>query len=150
MRRGFRLASLVLLLGFSSGCVFPLLFEIGKDPMGHRAALQRAQREYTNAIRWGDIDAAVTLVHPELQESFLDQEEAFEGIRVTDFDVGKVHYDDEETHATVRVTYRAYSMRSMLDKEIKETQQWERLGKANRWVLRPELEGLVEQVAELR
>jgi hypothetical protein len=41
-------------------------------------------------------------------------------------------------------------MDSMLEKEIKETQEWERLGRNNQWVVRPKLEGLVEQVAELR
>ena len=48
------------------------------------------------------------------------------------------------------MTYHAYSMASMLEKEIKETQEWERLGGDNQWVVRPKLEGLVEQVAELR
>ncbi len=38
----------------------------------------------------------------------------------------------------------------MLEKQITETQEWERLEGDNQWVVRPKLEGLVEQVAELR
>jgi hypothetical protein len=85
-----------------------------------------------------------------MREQFLSYEGAFDGIRVTDFEVGDVTFGEREETARVRVTYYAYSMASMLEKEIKETQEWERLGKHNRWVVRPKLEGLVEQVAELR
>jgi hypothetical protein len=39
----------------------------------------------------------------------------------------------------------------MLEKKIKETQHWERTGKSNQsWVVRPDLERLVAQVADIR
>ena len=65
------------------------------------------------------------------------------------FDVGQIDFGEEQATATVRVTYHAYSMRSMLEREIKETQRWERVGKGNEWYVRPELEGLVGQVKDL-
>ena len=74
----------------------------------------------------------------------------FDAIRITDFEVGQIDFGEEHATATVRVTYHAYSMQSMLEREIEETQRWERVGKGNEWFVRPELEGLVGQVADSR
>ncbi|MBW1687383.1 MAG: hypothetical protein JRS35_20280 [Deltaproteobacteria bacterium] len=149
MRRRLTVLLVVLPLFFCSGCI-AVFVEMFTDPMGRKAAFTRAQRGYTKMIRWSDIEGAVRFVHPEMREQFLSYEGAFDGIRVTDFEIGDVTFGEKEATATVRVTYYAYSMASMLEKEIKETQVWERPGGSNRWVVRPKLEGLVAQVAELR
>ena len=65
-------------------------------------------------------------------------------------EVGELVYGKGQQTATVRVTYHAYSLASMLEKEIKEVQHWERLSVKNDWVVRPQLAGLVEQVTDLR
>jgi hypothetical protein len=139
----------VLPLIFCSGCI-AVFGEMIVDPMGRKAALSRAQREYTKLLRWSDVKAAARFVHPEMREQFLSYADEFDGIRVTDFEIDEVSFGEREATATVCVTYHAYSMASMLEKEIEETQEWERLENGNQWVVRPELEGLVEQVAELR
>jgi hypothetical protein len=145
MRLRLTTALIVLSLVSSSGCV-----AMFTDPMGRKAAFDRTQRNYTKFLRWGDVEAAARYVHPEQREEFLDYEGAFEGIRVTDFEVGEVEYGEKNATASIRVTYRAYSLASMLEKKIKETQKWERLGSSNDWVVRPEIDGLVGQVADLR
>jgi len=150
MRRSSLIVVSFCLLVFSSGCFWPLIAEIANDPMGAKAALTLAQRKYTNAVRWGEIDQAVQMVHPDLRAEFLSYEGEFDGIRVTDFEVGELIYGKGQHTATVRVTYHAYSLASMLEKEIKELQQWERLSVRNDWVVRPELAGLVEQTSDLR
>jgi len=150
MRRSASIALFLALLFFSSGCFWPLIAEMAKDPMGRTAALDIAQRKYTNAVRWGDIEQAVQLVHPELRAEFLSYEGQFDNIRVTDFEIGELVYGEGQETATVRVTYHAYSLASMLEKEIKEVQRWERLSVKNDWVVRPQLAGLVEQVTDLR
>jgi hypothetical protein len=149
MRRRPTLLLAVLPLVFCSGCI-AVFVEMFTDPMGRKAAFTRTQREYTKNLRWGDIETAARFVHPEMREQFLSYESQFDGIRVTDFDVGEITFGEKEQTATVRVTYYAYSMASMLEKEIKETQEWERLGRDNTWVVRPKLEGIVERVADLR
>ena len=149
MRRKLTLGLVVLSLVFCSGCI-AVFVDMFTDPMGRKAAFSRAQREYTKLLRWSDVEAAARFVHPEMREQFLSYEREFEGIRVTDFDVGEVTFGKGNATATVRVTYHAYSLTSMIEKEIKETQEWERLGRDNQWVVRPKLEGLVERVAELR
>ena len=149
MRRRLTLLLMLLPLIFCSGCI-AVFVEMFTDPMGRKAAFSRTQREYTKMLRWSDVEAAARFVHPEVREEFLSYEGQFDGIRVTDFEVGEVSFGEGERTATVRVTYHAYSLTSMLEKEIKETQEWERPGKDNGWLVRPKLEGLVEQVAELR
>ena len=148
MRR--RLVTWVVLvpLVLCTGCI-SIFFDMFDDPMGRKAALRLAQREYTKFVRWSDVDAAAQFVHPELREKFLAYEGQFDAIRITDFDVGQIDFGEEQLTATVRVTYHAYSMQSMLEREIKETQRWERVGKGNEWFVRPELEGLVGQVKDL-
>jgi hypothetical protein len=143
------IAGLVLVpLLLCTGCI-SVVFDMFHDPMGREAALRLAQREYTKFVRWSDVEAAARFVHPEDRERFLAYEGQFDAIRITDFDVGQIDFGEEQTTATVRVTYHAYSMQSMLEREIKETQRWERVGKGNEWYVRPELDGLVGQVKDL-
>jgi hypothetical protein len=148
MRHARFVALLALPLVFASGCaVFVDLFT---DPMGRKAAFSRNQRDYTKYVRWSDIEEAARFVHPEVRAEFLAYEGKFDGIRVTDFEVHEVSYSKGERTARARVTYTAYSMKTMVEREIKEVQEWERLGKGNTWFVRPKLDGLVEQVADLR
>ena len=150
MRRSVIIFISLLGVVFSSGCFWPLIAEMAQDPMGRVASLNLAQRKYTNAVRWGDIEEAVQLVHPEMQAEFLSYEGEFHGIRVTDFDVGQLIYGEHQQTATVRVTYHAYSLASMLEREIKEVQKWERLSARNDWVVRPQLAGLLKQVIDIQ
>ena len=137
------LLALALCLATLSGCL-----AMG-DPLGRRTALRDAQREYTKRVRWGDLEAAARFVHPELRENYLGYETEFSGIRITDFDVGELVWGDELLTARVRVTYRAYSIASMSEVEIREQQEWERLG-GNDWVVRPQLEGIIDTVRDFR
>ena len=153
MRRTYVTLLVALPILLTTGCVAPLLIEMFKDPMGRHDSLVRAQREYTNALRWGNTDAAVRFVHPEFREAFIAELRKFKDIRVTDYDVGKIEWGEEQSTATLVVTYHAYSLSSMVEKEIREIQQWERLSREklkNDWVVRPEIEGLIDKVANLR
>lgn len=113
----------------------------GTDLLGRRNALEEAQRSYTQRMRWGDIERASEYVHPDLRDAFLTYAPAFRDIRITDFEIHKVDFDDMS--ATVRVTYHAYSLSTALEKRIDETQKWERAG-GNTWWVRPELQGLLD------
>jgi hypothetical protein len=148
MRHVRLIALLTLPLVFASGCA--VFVDLVTDPLGRKTALKRDQRDYTKYVRWGDIEGAAHFVHPDVRAAFLHLADDFEGIRVTDFEVGDVTYSDGESVARVRVTYTAYSLHSMIEKEIREVQEWERIGPGNQWFVRPKLEGLVEQVADLR
>jgi hypothetical protein len=113
------------------------------DPMGRASALEDAQLHYTQHVRWGNLDAASEFVDPALRDEFLSQAPAFEAVRITDYEIGRIDYGDDRDSATVRVTYRAYSLASLQEQRIEERQHWVRPG-GNTWFVKPELAGLLE------
>lgn len=150
MQRRTVLVLLMASLVFLSGCILPLFAEMADDPMSHKHTLTIAQRQYTNAIRWRDMDEAARFVHPDVREEFLALADSLDAIRFTEFDVGETVFGPEDASATVRVTYHAYSQKTVVEKVIKETQEWERVGEGNDWFVRPHLAGLLEKVADLK
>jgi hypothetical protein len=134
MRRVAALLGAALLGGL--GCPAMVL-----DPLGRDEALRMTQREYTNRIRWGDIERAAEMVDPELREDFLGFLPAFEQIRITDFEIGKFA-PLEDGNVNVPVTYRGYSLATLVEHEIRETQEWYRVGRGRTWRVRPEIAGI--------
>jgi hypothetical protein len=127
------LVALVLIT--NAGCI-----NLFADPMGRRSALKEAQLKYTQAVRWGNIEKASEFVDPDLREEFLGLLEAFERIRVTDYDMGSIQYESSKL-ANVTVTYHAYTMGTFLDRSFREKQVWRRVG--SQWWLEPQLDGMV-------
>jgi hypothetical protein len=112
------------------------------DPLGRERALSEAQLHYTQHVRWGNLDAASEFVDPELRDEFLEQRPAFDAVRITEYDIGRIDYGDDRESATVRVTYHAYSLASLEERRIEERQRWVRPG-GNTWFVQPELAGLL-------
>ncbi len=119
----------------NAGCINVL------DPLGRRSALKEVQLKYTQAIRWGDIEKASEFVDPDLRGEFLGLLDAFEKIRVTDYDIGSIQYESSEL-ANVTVTYHAYTMGTFLDRSFREKQVWHRVGAGTQWWPEPQLEGV--------
>lgn len=135
------LAALVVALAAGAlGCVSPT------DPWAHLDALEDAQKRYTAAIRWGDLEKAAQWVEPELREQFLSLSAAFADIRITDHEIGEVDLDpDGKSRAEVDVTYLGYALPYYVERRIRERQVWlrdETLGD-HRWRVRPELESVI-------
>ncbi|MDH3213842.1 MAG: hypothetical protein OEM05_15285 [Myxococcales bacterium] len=126
-----------LLLIANAGCLSELT-----DPLGRRSALKEAQLKYTQAIRWGNLDRASEFVDPELRATFLSFAEEFATIRITDYDIGSIHYESKD-RADVTVTYHAYNMGTFIDRSVREEQRWHREGAGTRWWVNPEIETLV-------
>jgi hypothetical protein len=150
-----RFAALALLappLLLSSGCL-PTFVDLFVDPMGYKAALRTTQREYTNDVRWGDIDRAARFVDPQVRDQFLTVAPRFRDIRVTDYEIEEIAFGPKEETATVRVTYHAYMVASMIEKEIRETQAWKRTSgpmSGSGWVVTPDVEDLLTQLGDAR
>ena len=123
----------------SLGCIGTL----ASDPMGRKYSLENAQREYTEAIRWGQFDQAASFVVPEAREEFHSFAEAFEAIRITDYKIGRIVLDEEKKSATVNVTYRGYREGAFVEKPLREVQEWIRES-GNEWWVRPEMSSLVD------
>jgi hypothetical protein len=118
------------------------------DPMGRGTALEESQLRYTQHVRWGNLDAASEFVDPELRGEFLRQAPAFEAIRITEYEIGRIEYGQDRASATVRVTYRAYSLASLEEKRVEEQQSWVRPGTGNTWWVRPRLANLLQAFPE--
>ena len=131
-----RIASPLVALVFitNAGCINMLA-----DPLGRRSALKEVQLKYTQAIRWGYIEKASEFVDPDLREEFLGLLDAFEKIRVTDYDIGSIQYESSDL-ATVTVTYHAYTVGTYLDRSMREKQVWRRVGIGTQWWVEPQLE----------
>jgi hypothetical protein len=128
---------LALVLVTNAGCLNMLA-----DPLGRRSALKEAQLHYTQAIRWGDFEKASEFVEPDARDGFLEHRDAFEAIRITDYDIGPIHYESSAL-AEVTVTYRAYTVGNYIDRAIRERQSWRRDGAGTRWWVTPQIENLV-------
>ena len=109
------------------------------DPLGRQDALEIAQKRYTEAIRWGDLDIARNFVEPEQRDTFALLTPTFEAIRITDFEIGQFEGDESETSVTV--TYRGYARAYQVEKPFSEHQQWSRVeGLKNQWQVQSDLD----------
>ena len=117
------------------------------DFKGKRTALDESQRRYTELVRWGEIEMASVFVDPELLDEYLQYAEVFEGIRFTDFESGALQFEEGEDKASVIVVYHAYSLSTLIEKKIREHQEWYREdGMSNNWRVRPNLRQIVAGV----
>jgi hypothetical protein len=121
-----------LLLVGPSGCVTWFT-----DPLGRHAAFDDTQRQYTQYLRWGEVEKASSFVDPALREDFLRQAPVFEGLRITDFSMGEVEYRGDA--ADVTVTYQGYKLDTFVERKIREQQAWYREGASNRWRVRSDV-----------
>jgi hypothetical protein len=122
---------------------FGCLGTLASDPMGRKYSLENTQREYTEAIRWGQFDTAASFVSSDVREEFHTFSGAFEQIRITDYEVGRIILDEEKMNATVHVTYRGYHDGVFVEKPLREVHEWYRLD-GNEWWVRPQMSSLID------
>jgi hypothetical protein len=109
------------------------------DPLGRQDALAVAHKRYTEFVRWGELEKAGSFVDPELREAFLDLAPAYESLRITDFEVGDIVFDEKDA-ATVTVNYKGYLEATLIERSAREEQEWYRdEGLKNVWHVRPQL-----------
>jgi hypothetical protein len=132
------------------GCVLAIVGSTScvslSDPWERGRALEQAQKHYTDAIRWGDIAGASRYVDPELRPGFLAYAEAFESIRITDYEIGELDIDTEAFEsASVDVTYRGYVMPHYIEQRVLDHQTWYRdVEGSDAWLIRPEIASLLD------
>ncbi len=128
------------LLGFALlatlGCAIASLDFTGKE-----RALEDAQRRYTDLVRWGEIEGASAYVDPAVATDFRDIAKRFQNLRFSDYESSPLQYGENSDTATVNVVYHAYSTRTLVEKKIRERQEWYReASAANAWRVRPILD----------
>jgi len=114
------------------------------DPMGHQFNLENSQKDYTDAVRWSKFDEAASHLDPGERAAFLAEMPDFDDGRFTDWEAGPWEFDDPEEMAdgVIHVTYRAYSMKTLVEFKVKETQQWSRPDDGKLWKVDSEFTGL--------
>ena len=129
-----------------SACVSP------SDPFERGRALEQAQRRYTEALRWGNLEKAAKFVDPQMRNDFLALADLFETVRITDYDIGETDMDEETlAQAEVDVTYRGYVMPTYVEKRVRDHQVWYRdEGSKDEWRVRPELGSLLDGIGARR
>ena len=117
------------------------------DVLGNESRLELAQRQYTQSVRWGEIERASAFVAEDARAEFLAHAPRLREIHFTDYARGKLDVDEQLRRATITVTYHGYAPASLVELSGSETQVWEREENATSWTVRPDLAGLEELMA---
>ena len=138
MRRAARWLVLVSLA--ISACVSP------SDPWERGEALKQAQRRYSEALRWGNLEKAAKYVDPEMRTDFLAYSDVFDTLRISDYDIGEVDLDEKTlAKAEVDVTYHGYVLPRYIEKRVRDHQVWYRdEDSGDEWRVRPELAAMLD------
>jgi hypothetical protein len=116
------------------------------DPWTHEYKLENAQLAYTQSMRWGRFDQASQWIAPDDRARFFrDAEEQLQDVRISEYDIGELEMGDGGKSATVRVSYRVYDMRTLIEREVRETQEWSYDEGA--WRVRPTIGSLRDATA---
>lgn len=114
------------------------------DPMGREFSLSETHKAYSDAVRWSKFDEAAGFVAPAQRTAYLAQMPDFAVGRFTDWTAGAWEFDDPETRtrATIKVTYRGYSMANPFEFKVSERQTWSREDRGNNWQVESKFTGL--------
>ena len=119
------------------------------DPWEREEALKVAQRKYAEGLRWGNLEKSAKYVDPEMRDEFLALADAFDTVRITDYDIGEVELDEETlAKAEVDVTYRGYVLPIFVEMRVRDHQIWYR--EASEWRVRPELAAMLDGIGARR
>jgi hypothetical protein len=117
------------------------------DPWTHEYNLEQAQLAYTQSMRWGQFDKASLWISPDDRARFFREAQALRDVRISEYEIGELEMGDGGTSATVRVSYRVYDMRTLIEREVRETQEWSFDDDRNRWQVRSQIASLRDGTA---
>ena len=139
MRRAL-LAIVSLSMVSSFGCAFGEFRP--DDPFKRQYSLERAQKRYSDLVRWSKFEEAALFVEVDERQDYRARMPDFREVRFTEHESKPWKLDEEMRNVTIEVTYRGYSMRSPIEVEVHETQTWKREGKGNDWTVASEFHDL--------
>jgi len=139
MRRAL-VAIATLTMASSFGCAFGEFRP--DDPFSRQYSLERAQKRYSDLVRWSKFDEASLFVEVDGRQAYQARMPDFREVRFTEHESAPWKLDEEMRNVTIEVTYRGYSMRTPIEIEVHETQTWTREGKGNDWTVTSEFHDL--------
>jgi hypothetical protein len=127
-------ALIIALLALASGCHMVSL----KDPMHHEDNFVDHMRTFTQMVRWGNFNGAVSYLVDEQQDDFLALAPELSDVRFTDYEILRQDLNEERTEATVDVALTGYRMSSPIARTVRLHQVWKRTDD-NEWRVSIEL-----------
>ena len=130
-------ALLPLALGYlSSGCLMLETPLFGEDK--RMSQVREAAETFGAFLRWGRVEEAAALLHPDSRAEFLAERHALgRQMRFTDYEVGAAESGEGPDEAFVLVRFRAYRLPRIEEFASRDRQRWER--ENGRWYLRIEV-----------
>jgi len=109
-------------------------------PVERKQRVRDAAEAYAADLRWGRIEQAAQLVHPEIRPLFLQVlSDSTASVRFTNFEVETVELGSERARANVRVSFGVYRPPSLEEQRIVEQQIWYYEKTARAWYLKPDI-----------
>lgn len=119
------------------------------DWSGNRHRLTETQLRYVHFLRWGEYEAASMLVKPDLRAKFLKEIRPYTNVRISDYAVLDTKFNDDDTEATVVVSFSAYQMNRLVEHHWTETHVWVRDAGDSQWYVKPDLKQIRVALATL-
>lgn len=118
------------------------------DPLQRQLSLEEQHKTYSDYVRWSKFEQASQFVDEAVRADYYAAMPSFDDVRFTDWEAMPWTLTDEElSKATIEVTYRGYSTRSMIEVAVHERQEWSRLD-GNKWSLRSSFRDLDRLAAQ--
>jgi hypothetical protein len=141
MERGGR-CGVPLLLGvvlLVVGCVGPL--QRLRSPGLESARI--VAEEYGTLLRWGRVDEAAALVHPDLRSAFQRLLAGYENrVRITSFEVESIELQSTQRRAQAMVRYEIYRVSALVEESRREPLRLRWQLSSGRWYVEPDLSWL--------
>ena len=89
-----------------------------------RDAFDMSLEKYNQLVRWGDLDRAALFSTTSVSEEFRERAKAAGNVKITDYQVIDVKYDEKKLEASAVVTYSYYILTSGLVTKVTDNQKW--------------------------
>lgn len=135
-----RYFSLIILLGFFlQGCFLASAIEsirqsgVTKD--GRMSLLKQDMKKFSEALHWGDPQAAMYYVTEEGKQGVAESLEDLQGdVRVVESKVHNVQFDEDAFQANVKVSIKFYKIPFYVVNDLKQDQVW-KFSHSGGWLL---------------
>ncbi len=80
--------------------------------------------KYNRLVRWGDFDQAALFSSASISREFTDRAKAAGKVKIADYQIVDVKYDEKALKASVVVTFSYYFPTSGILNKVTDNQQW--------------------------
>ncbi len=89
-----------------------------------REAFDMSLEQYNQLVRWGDFDRAAFFSDASISEGFRERAQAARNVRITDYQLIDVKYDEKALEASAVVSYSYYVITSGIVSQVTDNQKW--------------------------